>query len=502
MNKFAMMNKTKISQKILLLVLFTSFCVIGYSQTDDCLSKMETRILQVARAKSNDDLIKRTAEAKILLSKLETCPCFERKSHSLEKEKKRLEKIFNENFCGYATNYVLASGTYTGSFVNGQKNGKGKMNYNESEDYYKYYYGEWKNGKMHGKGILEDWDGTIYDGEFKDGFKEGNGIEKKKNGEYYQGNWSMDFHEGYGKAKIIDIDSSFYEGGVDKAMRKHGWGVKVWKDDNEKIKYEGEFYKDLALGWATVTWGKGSIYKGKWNQFGPEEFGELNANSCIKCISISNCPNAMYYSGHYEKFLKEGFGRCYDKNHRLIYEGQFKNDKPFGTYPNVFPIANNTNVVVKEYSEGEKYVGQVTQNLRNGYGTLTFKNKDKYVGQWKDNSRYGWGEYIANDGSKYIGEYENNKKQGWGTYTEKRGTIIQGQWKENNLNGFASISMPDGYFFKNCTEAKYYYGNIKYDIITGIYIEGFGRMYDKDHRLLYEGEFKDSRPFGDKFPNR
>jgi hypothetical protein len=513
MHKFAIMNKAKIFQKILVMVLLTSFCVIGYAQVDDCVSKMEKRILQLAKAKSNDDLVKRIAEAQILLEKLGTCPCFERNSTFLEKEKKRLEKMFNENFSGNAFNYTLAAGTYTGSFVNGKKNGKGKMNYNESEDYYKYYDGEWKNGKMNGKGILEDWDGTIYNGEFKNGFKEGNGKETRKNGEYYEGNWSMDFHEGYGKAKKIYQDSSFFEGGVDKTMREHGWGIKVYNFRNQESikKYEGEFYNGLTMGWATITWSDGSIYRGKWNQFGPEDVGELNLNNCKDAAYISNCPGARYYSGHYEKFLKDGYGRCYDKNHRLIYEGNFKKDKPYGTsYPNFFPIEKSIDSSFKKYSSGEFYFGQLLNNFRNGYGTLIYKNKSTIESEWLKNKPYGWGEYINEEKNmKFEGEWNDFYPNGWGRLMikEKGEYIIvyEGQFKSQNIsdkiefirNGFGFSFTNLGLEFNCCVNSMIHVGNWKNGKI-----DGFGRMYDESLHLLYEGQFKDDRPIGDKFPNR
>jgi hypothetical protein len=44
---------------------------------------------------------------------------------------------------------------------------------------------------------------------------------------------------------------------------------------------------------------------------------------------------------------------------------------------------------VVEYPNGDHYEGSIIDGKRNGYGVLTYSNKDKYSGNWKDDMRHG-----------------------------------------------------------------------------------------------------------------
>jgi hypothetical protein len=483
-DKFSKMKKNKNFKKILLVVLFTSFCVIGHAQVDDCISKMETRILQLAIAKSNDDFVKRSAEARILLNKLGTCPCFERNSNSLEKEKKRLEKMFNENFSGYVTNFKMDLGVYTGSLKSGKREGKGKLIYTF---YSKYYDGDWKNGNEDGKGTKEYNDGTIYNGEFKDGYKEGKGKEKNKNGEYYDGNWKAGYKIGYGRAKIIYNDSLSYEGGVYKGYSKHGWGREIFKN---KYEYNGEWKNDASEGFGNITYKSGNSYEGEWKLNKWDGFGYYKGSNLI------NCPKAFYYFGYWKANYKQGFGRCYDNELRLIYEGEFLKDIPNTPYPNFFPIEESLNSESKKYNLGN-YIGQINKSNREGYGTMKYNSGSKYYGEWKNDFHHGFGTLINYDSTKYIGEWKIDVKSGWGIETWNKGLIYNGEWRFNMKNGYGVYDIGKNYsYIEGFINATTYRGNWKDNKF-----EGFGRLYDKDKYLLHEGEFKEGKAV-DRFPNR
>ena len=50
-------------------------------------------------------------------------------------------------------------------------------------------------------------------------------------------------------------------------------------------------------------------------------------------------------------------------------------------------------------------------------GTLKYANGDKYVGEVKEGKKDGYGNYIFSLGDKYVGEFNNDKANGKGTYT-------------------------------------------------------------------------------------
>ena len=123
---------------------------------------------------------------------------------------------------------------YEGSFHNDMKNGKGVLQYLNSDDKYEgefkddkitgYGYYVWENGqtykgdfiegKMDGKGIYKWPDGIEYEGEYKDNIREGKGIFKFKNGIYFDGNFINGRPDGKGKLVYENeyIDAEYKNG--------------------------------------------------------------------------------------------------------------------------------------------------------------------------------------------------------------------------------------------------------------------------------------------------
>ena len=67
----------------------------------------------------------------------------------------------------------------------------------------------------------------------------------------------------------------------------------------------------------------------------------------------------------------------------------------------------------------------------NGQFIVTYADGDKFVGEYKDNLRNGQGTYTFADGVKYVGELKDDKK--WnGTEYDKNGNII-GNWVNGEL---------------------------------------------------------------------
>jgi len=72
-----------------------------------------------------------------------------------------------------------------------------------------------------------------------------------------------------------------------------------------------------------------------------------------------------------------------------------------------------TNCVgTRDYSNGDKYVGEWRDDKRHGQGTYTFASGSKYVGEFRDSEKNGQGTYTFADGDKYVGEYRDGKSHG------------------------------------------------------------------------------------------
>ena len=99
--------------------------------------------------------------------------------------------------------YVFENGDeYDGKFVNGLANDtRGLYSFNDKPT---YYCGEFKDGKIEGRGfytinknVIPRY--TIYEGEFRDGMADGKGIYTYKNGDKYKGEFRKSKREGKGE---------------------------------------------------------------------------------------------------------------------------------------------------------------------------------------------------------------------------------------------------------------------------------------------------------------
>ena len=144
----------------------------------------------------------------------------------------------------------------------------------------------------------------------------------------------------------------------------------------------------------------------------------------------------------------------------IIKEDNVKNI--FNYIINIYNKMNNNNK--KIYENGDKYIGELINNLRNGKGILYYNkdnkyNRNKYEGEWENDKfegkgimywnngdRYegffksdkieGKGIYYWNSiGDRYEGDFKNDKKEGKGIYYYNNGDIYEGDWKNDKRDG-------------------------------------------------------------------
>ncbi|BES91731.1 MORN [Nesidiocoris tenuis] len=92
------------------------------------------------------------------------------------------------------------------------------------------------------------------------------------------------------------------------------------------------------------------------------------------------------------------------------------------------------------------YDGQVSCNLRNGFGTKTYVNQGErmhHVGQWKDGKKHGQGKSVYGGGSWYEGDWENGLRHGVGTRFYKNGARYHGQWYKGMRHGRGTMIWPN-----------------------------------------------------------
>ena len=82
------------------------------------------------------------------------------------------------------------------------------------------------------------------------------------------------------------------------------------------------------------------------------------------------------------------------------------------------------------WENGNYYIGQFKNGLKNGKGIEYYSNGDiQYKGDFVNNEKDGIGHYIFENGKYYIGQWSNNLRIGKGTLYYPNGKIE----KEGNL---------------------------------------------------------------------
>ena len=109
-------------------------------------------------------------------------------------------------------------------------------------------------------------------------------------------------------------------------------------------------------------------------------------------------------------------GIMYYKDGTIQYEGNYINDMPEGKGKFV-------------HENGEYYIGEFQNGLRNGKGTIYYKDgKIYYEGDFVNGNGEGNGKIIYEDGSYYIGQFKNDE-EGQGKSFNEDGSYFIGQFK-------------------------------------------------------------------------
>lgn len=114
----------------------------------------------------------------------------------------------------------------------------------------------------------------------------------------------------------------------------------------------------------------------------------------------------------------------------------------------------NKESYIFSYTNGDKYVGEVKNGVREGYGTYYYHNGDKYEGMWVGNKKHGTGTLYYKDGNLYVGHWKNSEKEGIGCLYMKNGDKYHGEFKNGKKNGKGFFQSFDnnkymGYFKDN-----------------------------------------------------
>ena len=295
------------------------------------------------------------------------------------------------------------------------------------------YKGEWKNGKIHGKGVLKEAYGGIYVGEFKNNLANGKGFQIELDGTKSEGIWKNDLMNGPG---IITFPNGTY---------MKGNFVNWVLDGDGEIRYEnttyvGQFKEGFADGYGVLKYDTGGFYEGYFESDLRHGFGK------------ESWPNGDKFEGNWKEDLREGEGTMY-------------------------------------WKDGDKYIGNWKDDVFNGYGEFYYASGDIYKGNWVDGSKKGMGEYKFNTGDKYVGEFYAGAKNGSGEYRYANGIIYNGNWVNDLENGNGKMTWQDGEYYEGNWINGYRTGIGKYVYSSGTIYEGefFESTAEGMGKFTYEG---------------
>ena len=130
------------------------------------------------------------------------------------------------------------------------------------------YEGDWVDGKKEGKGKIIFKSGSIFEGYFKNDMKHGYGkMYYYPSGNYFEGEWREDVKAGMGTMNWTDIREKYV--GNWKNNQQEGWGIHIWLESKGEGKfmrnrYEGFWRGGVREGFGVFYYANGSKYEGYW----------------------------------------------------------------------------------------------------------------------------------------------------------------------------------------------------------------------------------------------
>jgi len=255
-----------------------------------------------------------------------------------------------DNFTGRKSQKFTDGSRYYGDFVDGKRHGKGTNYFADGAQ----YDGDFKNGYMNGYGVMVYADGEKYEGEWADGKKNGQGTYFYKNGEKYVGHFVDGKWNGFGTYTFANgnrVEGEFRDG------KQHGRGKEIFTDGEV---FEGIFANGKRCGYGVYHYNNGTRYEGQW-----------------------------------ENNQKQGKGTYYYS--KAIYNGDWYADERHGYGVEEIYTDEGT----------QRYEGAFKFGKRDGYGKMICADGETYEGEYKEGKRHGKGRCVLSDGTVQDGYFEN-----------------------------------------------------------------------------------------------
>ncbi len=240
------------------------------------------------------------------------------------------------------------------------QNGTGTYRYSTNVT----YTGQFVNGLREGRGKMSLQNGNSYDGHFSRGSMQGEGSMLYKNGDRYVGQWASDQPNGKGKYYF-----------------------------KTRERYEGDFVKGEFVGTGTMFYTDGAYYQGGWKQSRKNGTGKLvtpDGKTTQGVWSLGKLVNNTPSTSTANTPAKPTSTKPTPTKPN--------SQKPSVVgLRNCNSIYCNSGQGYFDYPDGSRWIGAFKDGYPNGRGICYYANGDRYEGEWANNAPYGEGVmYFAN----------------------------------------------------------------------------------------------------------
>ena len=106
--------------------------------------------------------------------------------------------------------------------------------------------------------------------------------------------------------------------------------------------------------------------------------------------------------------------------------------------------ASASTVKTINYSNGDRYRGQIHRGKRNGSGVYTWAGGASYDGEWLNGDFHGYGVRTYANGNRYEGEWRSDMRNGHGVYTWANGDRYEGNYVDDRRVVRGTLTFADG----------------------------------------------------------
>lgn len=265
-------------------------------------------------------------------------------------------KGLNQIFRFFAPVVLLAvqSQILSAQCVSGNcQNGTGTYRYSTNVS----YTGRFVNGIREGKGKMSLQNGSVYEGNFSRGRMSGEGTMTYSNGERYVGQWANDMPSGKGKY--------FFRG---------------------RERYEGNFTNGEFDGQGTMYYPDGAYYTGGWKQNRKHGAGRLYHTDG----TVNQGTWAMGKLVNSSTSTAQNQGQV-NTNKPTPTNKPSKTKPDVNGLRNCGSVLCNSGRGYYDYPDGSRWVGEFKNGYPAGRGICYYASGDRYEGEWANNAPYGEG---------------------------------------------------------------------------------------------------------------